>query len=799
MLYASQGRGVPVGRSALAREGASTFVLHFLKNGQEVRTHEIRTSHFTIGSNDDCTVRAKSTNLAPLHATVLMEDGHAVIAASPGLTVRVNGQPTERTRLGSSDVVRVGPITFSLEIATSEPSRPVAVEDDSDRTAAPGTMAPSAVLFSVDVIHPQVGLARYDLGAGSATLGRSRESALVLDDPAISRQHALLVVSPDGVMIRDLGSSGGTFLNGRRISEEFLKMGDVLGMGSFTIVVRAAPAPIHSVSAQARPHEEETDLHKAALPPVEKVRPRTPSPTTLPPAPRSLPPAPRTLPPAPRSQPGLQRSPQPARATEQPARPTPQPARATTPPMTPLRGAPTHAEEPPAIVPVAGSPVAEVFRTDGPRFAPRPALDTVGFLIASYPAPAASKHPAVLEVSRLWNDEALELKQFVAGSRVTIGSRRGTYVLDGADVPSKFPLVASDRGHWILSVRDGWSGFVDAGGGPQTRVALTDWVAASGAQPDQHGVRRVVLTEGTHIALDIGDFTLLLRLVRPETRLPTPLFGKFDTTFASALALPGLFGLLFTVAYLLLPVPAEPPLSENPPDRFVELLKAPPPPKSPEKKKVQDEKSDEKSKPDKRQKKSHNDAPVQRTKQVNDIVSKLTKKPEKQQIETATATAAPVFNISGLIGDLPTVNVDRASTSVITKGSGQLATKGLTQLQASQKGPVRGAVTKLTSSAKVTGSLSREDVSRVVNEHSNQLIACYEKVLITDPGLAGKITLDWTVKMDGLVKDVRVASSTLSNPKVAVCVVDAVKGWKFPKPVGGEALISYPFLFRSSG
>ena len=112
---------------------------------------------------------------------------------------------------------------------------------------------------------------------------------------------------------------------------------------------------------------------------------------------------------------------------------------------------------------------------------------------------------------------------------------------------------------------------------------------------------------------------------------------------------------------------------------------------------------------------------------------------------------------------------------------------------------VRGAVTKLTSSAKVTGSLSREDVSRVVNEHSNQLIACYEKVLIADPGLAGKITLDWTVKMDGLVKDVRVASSTLSNPKVAVCVVDAVKGWKFPKPVGGEALISYPFLFRSSG
>ena len=770
-----------MGRSALARSGASTFVLHFLKNGQEVRTHEIRTSHFTIGSADDCTVRAKSTNLAPLHATVLTENGQAVIAASPGLTVRVNGQPTERTRLASSDVVRVGPITFSLEVVTSELAGPVAVEDDSDRTAAPGTMAPSSVLFSVDVIHPQVGLARYDLGAGSATLGRSRESALVLDDPAISRQHALLAVSADGVLVRDLGSAGGTFLNGRRISEEYLKMGDVLGMGSFTIVVKAAPAPIHSVSAQQRTHEEPTDLTKAAAPPVETVRPRTPPPTTLPPAPRS--------------QPGLERVQQAPRATPQPARATPQPTRAT-PPMTP-RSASSQAEEPP-IVPVAGTPLAETVRTDGPRFAPRPALDTVGFLIASYPTPAASKLPPVLEVSRVWNDEALELRQFAPGSKVTVGSRRGTYVLDGADVASRFPLVASERGHWILSIKDGWSGFVDAGGGPQTRVAITDWVAASGAQADQHGVRRVVLTEGTHVALDIGDFTLLLRLVRPEVRLPTALIGRFDTTFASAMALPGLLGLVFVVAYLLLPVPAEPPLVENPPDRFVELLKAPPLPKAPEKKKVADEKSAEKSS-SKKQKSTRNDTPVARTKQVSDIVSKLTKKPEKQQLQTAQAAAAPVFNISGLIGDLPTVNVDRASTSVITKGSGQLATKGLTQLQASQKGPVRGQVTKLTSGAKVTGSLSREDVTRVVNEHSGQLSACYEKVLLSDPGLAGKITLDWTVKMDGLVKDVRVASSTLSNPKVAVCVVDAVKGWKFPKPVGGEALISYPFLFRSSG
>ena len=49
-------------------------------------------------------------------------------------------------------------------------------------------------------------------------LGRSRSSDVVLNDPAVSRQHCALVSSTDGIYVEDLGSVSGTFVNGQRVT-----------------------------------------------------------------------------------------------------------------------------------------------------------------------------------------------------------------------------------------------------------------------------------------------------------------------------------------------------------------------------------------------------------------------------------------------------------------------------------------------------------------------------------------------------------------------------------------------------
>jgi hypothetical protein len=52
----------------------------------------------------------------------------------------------------------------------------------------------------------------------SLALGRAPASDLVLDDPSVSRAHAEIVVDQDGAILQDVGSSYGTFVDGRQLS-----------------------------------------------------------------------------------------------------------------------------------------------------------------------------------------------------------------------------------------------------------------------------------------------------------------------------------------------------------------------------------------------------------------------------------------------------------------------------------------------------------------------------------------------------------------------------------------------------
>jgi Protein of unknown function (DUF3662)/FHA domain len=63
------------------------------------------------------------------------------------------------------------------------------------------------------------------------TIGRSRESEVVVDDPNVSRQHAELRKTIEGWMVVDLGSTNGVKVNGKRVKEEVLRPGDKITLG----------------------------------------------------------------------------------------------------------------------------------------------------------------------------------------------------------------------------------------------------------------------------------------------------------------------------------------------------------------------------------------------------------------------------------------------------------------------------------------------------------------------------------------------------------------------------------------
>ncbi len=64
------------------------------------------------------------------------------------------------------------------------------------------------------------------------TIGRGPESSLCIPETIISRTHAEVIRLGDDFLMRDLGSTNGSFVNGERVSEQMLNDGDVLRFGS---------------------------------------------------------------------------------------------------------------------------------------------------------------------------------------------------------------------------------------------------------------------------------------------------------------------------------------------------------------------------------------------------------------------------------------------------------------------------------------------------------------------------------------------------------------------------------------
>jgi len=75
-----------------------------------------------------------------------------------------------------------------------------------------------------------------ELEQGALSIGRSHDNALTIDDPAVSSRHAQIVTVFDSSYVEDLGSTNGTFVNGKKVKTHTLHNGDVLTIGHYQIL-----------------------------------------------------------------------------------------------------------------------------------------------------------------------------------------------------------------------------------------------------------------------------------------------------------------------------------------------------------------------------------------------------------------------------------------------------------------------------------------------------------------------------------------------------------------------------------
>jgi pSer/pThr/pTyr-binding forkhead associated (FHA) protein len=103
------------------------------------------------------------------------------------------------------------------------------------RGPAPGSApgSPELVVEDSEILAPQT---RFELKDGQTTVGRSSQSSIVLkSDDYASGQHAQLTRHGGLLYVEDLGSTNGTFVNGRKtVGATPMRAGDTVRIGSTT-------------------------------------------------------------------------------------------------------------------------------------------------------------------------------------------------------------------------------------------------------------------------------------------------------------------------------------------------------------------------------------------------------------------------------------------------------------------------------------------------------------------------------------------------------------------------------------
>lgn len=168
------------------------------------------------------------------------------------------------------------------------------------------------------------------------------------------------------------------------------------------------------------------------------------------------------------------------------------------------------------------------------------------------------------------------------------------------------------------------------------------------------------------------------------------------------------------------------------------------------------------------------------------------------------------FSVGGIKGSLGNGKISLASGKAVqTKGTHQVlrsvGAEGPGTVAAMERGEVgnkqvKGMVTaKMSKTVSIQGGMSREMVKRVIDQHLDEIQYCYESALLENSAVMGRIVYEWKILMSGQVGEVRIVSSTVNSHLIHDCIKEAIKTWQFPKPVGSEVLVSYPFVFDLVG
>ena len=243
----------------------------------------------TIGAAPDNNVVVGKPGIAAHHVSLAVSERSIVLAVRDAQArVHVNARPVrEKALLRLGDTVSLDTVQFMLKPDRDEsirtnvpapgragPPSPAAGEDEMNATRA-RLAPPKVVLRGVSGSY----FGKIVPVRGRLVIGRGSECDLILDEPEMSRRHAVIENSGDGIYLRDLGSANGTFVNGVQVRDAVLHPDDQIAFDQNRFLLEAPSLPMRTeVPALAVDPDDSTITQTMRAVP----RPSTPAPLQSP-------------------------------------------------------------------------------------------------------------------------------------------------------------------------------------------------------------------------------------------------------------------------------------------------------------------------------------------------------------------------------------------------------------------------------------------------------------------------------------------------------------------------------------
>jgi len=200
-------------------------------NGRTAEQFTFDHGSYLIGRQENCDIVLPSTSVSRKHAKLFVEGGRCYVEdlnSANGVTV--DGQRVaEQRHVGTAAQIRIGDYYLYLESAgegeiATDNRDTLYIADDADHNK----------LVRID---DEFAGEEFKLSEVKNTIGRTDDNFILLSDPSISREHAVIHREGDQYVLSDRGSSNGTRVNGSDISKSIqLDPGDLVEFGNVQFV-----------------------------------------------------------------------------------------------------------------------------------------------------------------------------------------------------------------------------------------------------------------------------------------------------------------------------------------------------------------------------------------------------------------------------------------------------------------------------------------------------------------------------------------------------------------------------------